>query len=527
MDSTLRKVNPVPGNPKNSTEGAAKLTLLPFSLRAQARAALLAAIILLVYTPVFVAEFVWDDAVLRNNPLLESGKGLWRIWSAPGQLPGEEHYWPVTYTVFWVQHWLWGGNAGLYHAVNLFLHVANSFLIWVLLSRLRIPGGWLAAMLFGVHPIHVESVAWIIELKDVLSGFFYLLGVWGYVHWFQAGSRRAYLGSIVACLAGMLSKSVVVTLPIVLLLLVMGWSGGARRRKALVGIVPFAAVAFGLALLDLLVVHASARAPFYLGWPERLVSVGKAFWFYALKIVAPFRLMAIYPKWSVEPDSWLQFLPLGLFVAAILGAFLMRRKLGNATIAGFLLFVVALLPTIGLLPFSYMQHSFVADRYLYLPSIAPLAMIANALTRAARKPTMPRLLLRYFALSLVFALGALTFLNAQRFQDTVTLFEHNLTLNPKATAGRLALATELIRRGENQRAVHHLSIVVEETPADEIAHYGLAIALWKTGDRLRAIEHLDEALRLRPGYQRARELRERLVVADETTGTLPGPSRQN
>src|SRR5438874_7062606 len=139
--------------------------------------ALIAAIIIAVawvYLPALRGNFVWDDFLLiTGNPLLQSASGLLEIWSG-GRTAD---YFPLTNTVFWIEHHLFGRNATGYHAVNILLQTANALLVWRLLKRLNIPGAWLAGLIFGIHPIHVASVAWISELKNLLAMFFALLSV--------------------------------------------------------------------------------------------------------------------------------------------------------------------------------------------------------------------------------------------------------------------------------------------------------------------------------------------------------------
>src|SRR6266704_1468671 len=183
--------------------------------------ALVAAIIIavvLVYLPALRGDFVWDDFLLiTGNPLLQNFSDLVEIWSG-GRTAD---YFPLTNTIFWIEHHLFGANATGYHAVNILLQIANALLVWRLLKRLNVPGAWLAGLIFGIHPVHVASVAWISELKNLLAMFFALLSVICFLKLDDQrlrNSATAYAASLVFFALALLSKTQVVFLPFVLLL---------------------------------------------------------------------------------------------------------------------------------------------------------------------------------------------------------------------------------------------------------------------------------------------------------------------
>ena len=140
--------------------------------------------------------FVWDDIpCIKTDPVREVS-GLWQIWFSPGAIENEYHYWPLVYTTFWLEHKLWGFDPTGYHIINVMLHLANTLLLWHLLRRLVVPGAWIVAAVFAVHPLHVESVAWVIERKDVLSGLFYLGAALVWMRFVEQPSRGRYAGSL-------------------------------------------------------------------------------------------------------------------------------------------------------------------------------------------------------------------------------------------------------------------------------------------------------------------------------------------
>ena len=201
---------------------------------------ILAFLVAASYFPVVWAGFVWDDEIIRRIDSIRGWSGIWDLWFSPSAVyhgSGEDHYWPLTYTTFWIEHKLWGFAPLGYHALNLLLHFVNTVLLWRLLSRLRVPGAFFAAALFAVHPLHVESVAWVIARKDLLSAFFYLTAVLMWLRYAEAPRPHRYVAVLLLFAAGMLCKSIVVTLPAALLIL-QWWRHGSIMRADLLRTLP-------------------------------------------------------------------------------------------------------------------------------------------------------------------------------------------------------------------------------------------------------------------------------------------------
>ena len=194
--------------------------------------------------------FVWDDNLCIKTDPVRDISGLWQIWFSPGAIENEGHYWPLVYTTFWLEHKLWGFDPTGYHIINVMLHLANTLLLWHLLRRLVVPGAWIVAAVFAVHPLHVESVAWVIERKDVLSGLFYLGAALVWMRFVEQPSRGRYAWSLALYAAGMLSKSIVVTLPVSLLIW-HWWKQGRVTSTDLLRLAPFFAVGLAITIGDL------------------------------------------------------------------------------------------------------------------------------------------------------------------------------------------------------------------------------------------------------------------------------------
>ena len=362
---------------RRGPDRAAVAWLGAFSPQDGPAALVLALLVVVSYFPALQGGFVWDDVIFAEEPVIHSPGALRSIWFSPADIKNEGHYWPLVYTSFWLEHRLWGLQPAGYHAVNLFLHLLNCLLLWRLLRRLAVPGALLIAAVFAVHPLHVESVAWIIERKDLLSALFYLGAVLAWLRLVEAGRVGHYLLLALLFAAGLLSKSVVVTLPLALLI-VQWWRGGRVTRLDLLRVAPLLVIGAAITAADLAFYR--GREVLELGYTlaERMLIAGRALWFYAGKLVWPVELAVIYPLWEIDarsPAGW------GYVVAAAglaLALWLLRERIGRGPLAGALYFALTLGPVLGFVDYGYMQFSFVADRFQYLAGIGVLAVLLGA-----------------------------------------------------------------------------------------------------------------------------------------------------
>ena len=479
-----------------------------FSPHDAAAALALAVLVVVSYFPALQGGFVWDDVIFAEEPVIHSPAGLRSIWLAPADIKNEGHYWPLVYTGFWLEHKLWGLRPAGYHAVNILLHLLNCLLLWRLLLRLAVPGAVVIAALFAVHPLHVESVAWIIERKDVLSALFYLSAVLAWIRFTEAPRPGYYALVLVLFTAGLLSKSVVVTLPAALLIW-HWWQRGRVTRSELLRVAPLVAVAVAITAADLS--FYTGREPLELGYTllERALIAARALWFYVGKLLWPVELAVIYPLWEIDAGelaAW-GYLLAAAGLAALL--WLGRQRLGRGPLAGVLYYAVTLGPVLGFVDYGYLQFSMVADRFQYLAGIGVLAVLIGAAAQAAGKlPAGFRIGAWGLAGVAVLLLGTLTWRQAGIYRDEVTFFSHVVALNPQARDAHLNLGSALFEEDRFEEGLAASRIAVRQRPdsAGALANVG------------RALVYMERFAEAEEHLRRAREFDPRSTTAHQNLG---------
>ena len=474
-----------------------------FARRETLAALALAALAVGCHLPALSAGFVWDDEAFTDEAVVREWSGLWRIWFSPHAIENEGHYWPLVYTSFWLEHKLWGFAPAGFHAVNILLHAANTLLVRRLAERLAVPGAWLVAAVFAVHPLHVESVAWIIERKDLLSGLCYLAAFLAWLRFAdEPRAGRGHYGLALALfVAGMLCKSIVVTLPAAFLI-VSWWRRGRVTGGDLLHAAPFLAVGAAIAAAD--VSFYNMREPLSLGYTavERLLIAAHALWFYVGKLLWPVGLAVIYPHWEADagdPAAWGHVAALAALAAAL---WFLRGRVGRGPLAGAAFFAVTLSPVLGFVDYGYMQFSFVADRHQYLAGLGLTAVLAGAAARGADRLPSPgwRRCASGAAAVVLAALAVLTWRHAGVYRDEVTLFTHVIAHNPTARGARQNLGSALLEEGRPEEALAVSRAAVEQDPGDVKAHANAGVALIRMGRLDEAEAQLRTALALDPRH---------------------------
>jgi len=491
-----------------------------------------------VFSPALHGDWLWDDHEIRDNPTLHEGwPGLGKIWVAPTTTD----YYPVEATFLWVAWHLWGDSVAGYHLANLGLHLAGAFLLWRVLARLGVRPAFLAALLFVVHPLAVESVAWISEIKNTLSLPFLLLATLAWIEWdevAQAGTRLRpaelgapprqapallwYVASLLGFLVAMLSKSSAVMFPAVLLLYAWwrrGRVGGADLRAT----APFFLVSL---ILGLVAIHFQSdraigdwRTP-VAGLLPRAGGAGLALVFYFWKCVCPLEVMPIYPGWSAGMallDGWFAWLTIaGVLLGLVRQARLGPSPLGAAarnSLLGFGWFALFLLPVLGFIPMAYQHIAPVGDQLVYISLAGIVGLAAGAVgavlkvaqagtrLRPAERGTPPRqapALLRIVGCTavaaIVLSLAIKSHAYAGVFVNQETLWTYNAEHNSRSSSVYSNLGFVLNRSGHPGPAAVSYEKAVELDPDDAEAQDEFADLLAGQNKIAEARPHYEKAI---------------------------------
>jgi protein O-mannosyl-transferase len=474
----------------------------PSRRRAFVFALVLAVVTIFAYRPAWNGGFLWDDDVyITNNELLTAPDGLRRIWFS---LDSPSQYFPLVYTTFRVEHAIWGLDPTGYHWVNLLLHVANALLVWLVLARLKVPGAWLAGAIFALHPVQVESVAWITERKNVLMGFFFLLALLAWIAFVDGRTKRPWLFyglALILYLLALSAKTTACTLPAALFL-ILWLQRTPIRWKRVFQIIPFLVLGIAMGMLAMWwerYHQGTSRAVFtFLSPIERVLVASRAVWFYLSKLIWPSNLTFIYPRWDIAPTHLLNYAWLLAGVIACGALYFLRRYWGRSVevAAGF--FVVTLSPVLGFIMLYTFRYTFVADHYQYLACIGPIALASAGLANLADTFKNGRALILSTALCVVAVLATLTWRQAAMYGDIDTLWRTTLARNSGCWMAHNNLGMVLFEKGQLDEAIRHYRRTLEMQPDFWDADYNLGTALLGKGQVDEAIFYCDKAVRMQP-----------------------------
>lgn len=471
---------------------------------------LLVAVTFLAYQPAWRGEPVFDDEDHLTPPELQSVSGLARIWTEVGLV---SQYYPITHSAFWLQQHLWGESMLGYHLLNILLHAFCALLLVRILHRLGVPGAWLAAGLFALHPVHVESVAWISELKNTLSAVFYLGAALVYLKFDDTRRRSVYLTAFGLFAVGLLAKTVIASLPAALLLVFWWKRGRLSWKQDVQPLLPFFVLGAGAGLFTAYVERTyigAEGAAFELSWVERVLLAGRAIWFYLGKLAWPADLIFIYPRWQISQAAAWQYLFPVAAIAAVVALWMVRGR-WRGPLVGLLFFAGTLFPVLGFLNVYPFIYSFVADHYQYLASLGFLVVASAGLAR---------LLIRFgwwerpagiaVCLLLLLTLAGLTWRQSRMYTGVETLWQTTLARNPTSFVAYTNLGNFYLERGQVDEAVRHAQKAAELHPSFAEIHNNLANALRAKGQIDEAVVH----------YRRALEIRPSLAVAHYNLGAI-------
>jgi tetratricopeptide (TPR) repeat protein len=463
---------------------------------------LLAIATILAYHPAWNGALLWDDDGHLTKPGLRSLGGLGRIWF---KLGATQQYYPLTFSVFWIEHKLWGDATFGYHLVNLGLHVSSAFLLLKILRRLEIPGAFLASALFALHPVQVESVAWISELKNTLSGTLYLGSALVYLKFDETRKNAPYVIALALFVLALAAKTVVATLPAALLLLFWWKRGKLSGKRDVLPLVPFFFVGIVGGLFTAWVEQKFFVMPegseFNLSPVGRFLLAGRVFWFYLGKFFWPAKLTFIYPHWDVSDQIWWQYLFPVAAAALIVGLALLHRR---GTLVGVLFFAGTLFPALGFFNVYPFRYSYVADHFQYLAAIGPMVLFAAGLTMTVGYLGEREFWLRPLGTGILLViLGILTWRQAETYSDMETLWRKTLAQNPNCWLAHNNLGIILEQSGRMSEAMEQYRETLRLKPDYAEGNNNMGNIMEKAGRPNEAIEYYRESLKTHPNYAEA------------------------
>jgi tetratricopeptide (TPR) repeat protein len=537
----------------------------PRRIIAQALALVIA--VLLAYIPAMRAGLVWNDHDLTANLVFEEN-GLFRVWFTTESV----NYWPLVWTSYWIEYQLWRFDPTGYHVVNVVLHAAASLLIWRILKRLNVPGAWFAALLFALHPVNVESVAWVTQRKNVLCLVFFAASVLSFLRHDDRHGEGVGGMTVVWFVLAMLSKGACAPLPVVLVLC-LWWRRGDKSRTETIRSLDSSTtikspedrttlVTFGRDILRVwpcfVVALAMSGVEIWFQYVraigsevvrddsllDRLAGAGWVVWFYLIKAVWPVNLSFVYPRWDIDARDWQAHLPNLVLVLVLLTAWIYRKSWGRPVLFALVYFVVMLTPVLGFFDIYFMLYSFVADHYQYFAIIGPIALLAAAgRTAIERTSGLLQRSIRGAAIALPLLLGFLSWQQSQIYHDQFALWRDTLRKNPDAWLAHHNLGKLLFDRGELDEAARHFQEVLRIRPGDAWAHHELGRVRQAENRIAEALYHYRQAVALDPtlfqthynlgllaqqsgnleeavkSYRKALEIRPRFADAHNNLGT--------
>jgi len=460
-----------------------------------------------IYWPAVHTGFIWDDdTFLTLNPLIKAGDGLQRFWFTTKAAD----YWPMTSSSLWLEWRLWEMNPLGYHTTNIILHISEALLLWRLLVRLNIPGAFIAALLFLVHPLNAESVAWITQRKNLMAMLFFLITCLSFNNYEENKSAHKnhpfkniwYYFSLIGFICALLSKGSVVLLPLVLLGIIV-----CKRRietNDIVNLSPFFIIAVFFAGLNVWFqnhgTHEVIRNASVL---ERLLGAGIVPWFYLWKIIAPLNLSFIYPEWSITTSDPIYWIGISLtFAVSVICLFHLKSKFKSLAL-GWLYFCFMLLPVMGLADIYFMKYSLVADHYAHLAILGIIIPAAIYLERFRNSRLSLKAVYTGLIFGIILCLGRLTYTECFKYKNLETLYTKTLHSNPKAWFAETNLVIVLCDAGRIEDAIVHGRNAVALKPSQPETHYNLGCALSKATRFQEAIIQYNQALTLRSEYRDA------------------------
>jgi protein O-mannosyl-transferase len=466
---------------------------------------LLLTVTLLAYQPAWNGKPIMDDARHLIAPEQRSLEGFSALWTKPDTT---QQYHPLVDTLFWVEDKLWGNSMLGYHIVNILLHVASALLLLKVLQRLEVRGAWLAAAIFALHPVQVESVAFLVELKNTLSALFFFSAMLVYLRFDENRDGKFYLLFSLLFVIGLFAKTVLALLPAAILIALWWKLRKLEWKRDVIPLIPFAVlgIAAGVATGWMEREFSQAKGEgFEFSVLERFLIAGRAFWFYLEKIFWPSNLMLMYPRWNIGSTVWWEYLfPVGAIVL-IAFAWALRRR-WRWMLAGLLFFTAMELPFLGFHSMRIFRFQFVADHFQYLPIIGVIVPVAAGSTVLLdRLRGWQRIAGYTLCFALLATLTVLSWRHSRMFRDSETCYRMVIEGYPDSWPAHFNLGYALLREGRQDEALVHFKKTLELNPDDLAAVKGVNLNLGaiflKKGYVDIAISYYNKMLEIGPDYR--------------------------
>jgi tetratricopeptide (TPR) repeat protein len=453
-----------------------------------------------VYLPAIHGGLLPDDPANLTRPDLQSLGGLYRIWFEPG---ATAQYYPLVHTSFWLEHKLWGYSFSGYHLVNVFWHSLSVVLVYRIVTKLKAPGALLAAAIFAVHPVLVESVGWMTEQKNTLSTVFYLSSLLTYLEFDESRRRSRYFLALGLFALALLAKTATVTLPVAVLVIFWWKRDTLAWRRDVWPLVPFFLLSIASGIMTVWVERrfvGAEGAAFELNYLQRILLAGRAVWFYLGKLIWPLDLSFTYVRWTIDPSQWWQWI---FPIAAVVTTFALWAIRGRwrAPLAGWLFFCGTLFPILGFVSLYMFLYTFVADHLQYLASMGVIVVASAGIAQGLKHVSIPvRRAGAGLCVLMIATLAALSWRQTCLYGDAIKLHQNTLAQNPDCWIAHHNLGSELQAIGKHEEAIKQYQSALALQPNFAMSYNNLGNALMQTGRSQEAIAYLERAAELKPDF---------------------------
>jgi protein O-mannosyl-transferase len=492
--------------PSQTVQETVFLRSKPFNSMRLFQALLIVAAVFWIYWPVLHGGWLnWDDdTLISKNDLVHDPFGIVNIWFEPSTLID---YFPLTVSLEWLEWQLWPDNPFCYHLTNVVLHALSALLVWHLFGKLGLRLAWLGGLLFAIHPVMVESVAWITELKNTLSLPPFLLAMCAWIDYERRGRREDYFLALALFLIAMLCKTTMVMFPVIILLYAW-WRRGRIGRPEIQESLPFFAISLVIGLTLIAFMRHGVGEQFIPlgGVLSRLACGGLSLAFYFSKCVLPVGLLPIYPQWDINPPSLVQFLPWPVLGLALYWLWTRRAPWSRNALFGFGFFLINLAPFVGFRAISFMRFVWVMDHFLYLPILGLLALAVAAFEQLDDHLETTRRTCAIGALTVIvimLAVGSHRY--AKTYVDSETLWTYTTHRDPSAWPAHNDLGNVYLDQNRLAEAKIQYEAALRLNPIYPEAHNNLAIILAKMGRLTEAESEFQAALQLQPDLVSAQD----------------------